>query len=159
MSSRPAHLTTKNAARFQEQAVADAYPLRLPYPKAVFDTLKDLMPASSRAVLDVGAGTGDLARRMVDFATRVDAVDWSQAMIHKGCHLPGGDHPRLHWRQGRIEEVTLDPPYGLITAGESLHWMDWETVFPKFHEALSPDGWVVIIGRRPRPQRAHAAAD
>jgi ubiquinone/menaquinone biosynthesis C-methylase UbiE len=151
MLPRPAHLTPGNAARFKDQSVVDFYPLRLPYPPEVFGILAGLITDEPRAVLDVGAGTGDIARGLVRHVERVDAVDFSPAMIAKGRTLPDGDHPRLRWIYGAVETVALDPPYALITAGESLHWMDWEVVFPRFGDALTPGGVVAIVHRAELP--------
>jgi trans-aconitate methyltransferase len=144
---RPAHLTLDNAAQFKDQSVVEFYPLRLPYPPAVFDILADLITDEPRAVLDIGAGTGDIARGLVRRVERVDAVDFSPAMIAKGKTLPDGDHPGLRWIYGAVETVALDPPYALVTAGESLHWMDWEVVFPRFGEVLTPNGVVAVVER------------
>jgi ubiquinone/menaquinone biosynthesis C-methylase UbiE len=151
MLPRPAHLTPGNAARFKDQSVVDFYPLRLPCPLEVFDILADLIVDEPRAVLDVGAGTGDIARGLVRRVERVDAVDFSPAMIAKGKTLPDGDHPRLRWTYGAVETVVLDPPYALVTAGESMHWMHWEVVFPRFGDALTPGGVVAIVHRMELP--------
>lgn len=147
MASRPAHLTAENAARFQDHSVVDRYHLRLPYPPTIFDILVELIVDEPRAVLDAGTGTGDLARQLVSRVDRVDAVDISAAMMARGRTLPGGDHAQLHWILGAVEDVPLRPPYALITAGDSLHWMDWETVFPRFAAACSPRGFVAIVRR------------
>ncbi len=147
MKPIPPQLTPENAARFQEQGVAEVYHLRLPYPEGVFSTLATLMPDQARRILDVGTGTGDLARRMTAFAERVDAVDVSAPMLAKGRAAPGGDHPKLRWIEGRVEAVALEPPYGLITGGDSIHWMDWDIVFPRFHDLLAPAGVLAIITR------------
>jgi SAM-dependent methyltransferase len=155
MLPRPAHLTPDNAARFKDQSVVDFYPLRLPYPPEVFDILVDLITDEPRAVLDVGAGTGDLARGLVRRVEHVDAVDFSPAMIARGRTLPDGDHPHLRWIYGAVETVALDPPYALITAGESLHWMNWEVVFPRFGDALTPGGVVAIVHRVELPAPWH----
>ena len=67
-----------------------------------------------------------------------------------GRLLEKGDHPSLNWVLARVEEVELTPGYALVTAGASIHWMDWSVVFRKFHEVLTPDGYVAIIeGDRP----------
>jgi trans-aconitate methyltransferase len=152
MKPKAPQLTPENAARFQEQGVADVYHLRLPHPEGIFTTLESLMPNGSRAILDVGTGTGDLARRMTAFAARVDAVDVSAPMLAKGRSAPGGDHPDLNWMHGRVEDTDFQPPYGLITGGDSIHWMDWDIVFPKFHEMLVPSGFVAIVGRVEEPE-------
>jgi SAM-dependent methyltransferase len=84
---------------------------------------------------------------MVRFAARVDAVDPSAAMIEDGRVLPGGDDPRLRWISGTAETAPFDPPYGLITAGTSIHWMDPQIVMPRFAAALAPGAHVAIVER------------
>jgi ubiquinone/menaquinone biosynthesis C-methylase UbiE len=115
----------------------------------LFQKLVELMAGSSRAVLDVGTGPGDIARRLAPYVERVDAVDWSAGMLALGQQLPGGDDPRIRWIQGRIEEVTLEPSYSLITAGDSLHWMDWSAVLPRFVTLLEPGAFLAILTRAP----------
>jgi predicted TPR repeat methyltransferase len=102
MSSRPRpeHLGRAYAERFRDQSVVDAYHFRAPYPEETFDILLSLLTDEPRAVLDVGSGSGDIARRLVDRVERVDAVDFSLPMIEKGKTLPKGNHPRLRWIYG-----------------------------------------------------------
>jgi ubiquinone/menaquinone biosynthesis C-methylase UbiE len=147
MEPKPAFLGPHVASAFQEASVIEAYPRRAPYPESLFQKLAELMTGASRAVLDVGTGPGDVARNLAPFVERVDAVDWSAGMIALGQQLPGGDDPRICWIQGRIEEVTLEPPYGLITAGESLHWMDWSVILPRFVALLEPSGFLAVVDR------------
>src|SRR5207248_8537433 len=125
-----------------------AYRHRPPYPDEVFEILASLITDEPRTVLDVGAGSGDIARRLVDFVERVDAVDFSQNMIERGKQLPNGDYPHLHWIYGKVEEVALSPPYALITAGSSIHWMEWERAFPRFRSMLTPYGYLALVYRR-----------
>lgn len=139
-------------SRFQDSSVVDRYHLRLPYPTETFDLLLALIADSPQAVLDVGTGTGVLARQLVERVERVDAVDPSAAMLERGKALPNGNHPRLRWLHGRIEDVPLMPPYALITLGDSLIWLDWEVVFPRFAELLTPHGCVALIERGERHQ-------
>src|SRR5207248_8717751 len=113
MLPRPAHLTPDNAARFMDQSVVDFYPLRLPYPPEVFDILADLITDEPRAVLDVGAGTGDIARGLVRRVERVDAVDFSPAMIAKGQTPLDGDHPHLRRIHRPDETVAPHRPCAL----------------------------------------------
>jgi ubiquinone/menaquinone biosynthesis C-methylase UbiE len=105
------------------------------------------MQDKAGAVLDVGTGTGDIARPFASYVKQVDAVDISEAMIKLGKSLPGGDASNLRWLHGRAENANLQPPYALITAGESLHWMDWAVVLPRFAKMLMPGGYLAMIGR------------
>lgn len=129
---------------FTDADVARLYRYRPPYPHAVLDRLQRLA-VEPRVVLDAGAGSGALARRMISFAERVDAVDPSAAMIDVGRELPGGDDPRVRWTVGRAEDAPLSPPYGLITCGASLHWMDQTVVLPRFRGALAPGAVVAVV--------------
>jgi SAM-dependent methyltransferase len=81
---------------------------------------------------------------MVGFAERVDAVDPSAAMIQEGRRLPGGADRRVHWILGPAEDAPLSPPYGLITAGASLHWLDPDVALSRLREALAPDAVVAV---------------
>jgi ubiquinone/menaquinone biosynthesis C-methylase UbiE len=121
MQSKPRHLTSENAARFQDQSLVDVYHHRLPYPQAVFNRLLMLLADLPRRVLDVGTGTGDLVRGLVEKVDQVDAIDVSQAMIERGKLLPNGQHPNLNWILGRMEDAHLQASYGLIMGGDSIH--------------------------------------
>ena len=88
---------------------------------------------------------------MDEVARRVEAVDFSEQMIEQGKQLPNGDHPQLRWIYGKVEEVPISPPYALITAGSSIHWMQWERAFPLFRSALTPHGSLALVYRRTLP--------
>src|SRR5258708_3436158 len=61
--------------------------------------------------------------------------------------VTGVPKPSLRWMLGAVEEVQFGAAYGLVTAGESLHWMDWEVVLPRFAEVLTTTGVLAIAGR------------
>jgi SAM-dependent methyltransferase len=145
MSDGPLVTPGEVAGAFGLPSVAAAYRHRLPYPPAVFDVLAGLVTDEPRAVLDIGCGTGNIARPLAPRVDRVDAVDVSAAMIEQGKRLPGGDHPRIQWIVGRAEDAPLRPPYALVTAGGSLHWMDWEVVLPRLRDALTAGGVLALL--------------
>src|SRR3954469_22850584 len=156
---KPKGLSTDYARQFQDRSIVEAYEHRPPYPGEVFEILDGLIGTGPRRVLDIGCGRGEVARGMVGRVDRVDAVDFSEAMIERGKLLAGGDDPKLHWICARVEDAELSPPYGLVVAGSSLHWMDWEVVLPKsagvlaeggvlatFDDATLPVSWGTKIG-------------
>src|SRR5205085_11971194 len=106
---KPDFLSDEAAAAFQDADVAAAYQHRPPYPPAVFDILVTLVVDQPRHVLDVGCGTGFLARHLVERVERVDAVDLSHALIGEGQGLAGGEQPRLAWGVGSAEAAALRP--------------------------------------------------
>ncbi|MBV9544223.1 MAG: class I SAM-dependent methyltransferase [Chloroflexi bacterium] len=109
--------------------------------------LGELATDQPRRVLDIGCGTGDIARRLAPLVEQVDAVDFSAGMIEAGRQLPGGAASNVRWIIGAVEDVQLEPPYALVTAGESLHWMDWQIALPRLADMLAPNGCVAIVGR------------
>lgn len=148
MQPKPKHWQPEYGAWFQDAGIVAAYPNRPPYPPETFVILTGLMAADApRAVLDVGCGTGDLARRLAPLVERVDAVDLSAGMIARGKGLPGGTDPHIRWMRAAAEDAPLTPPYALITAGESIHWMAWDALMPRLAAALAPGGALAIVER------------
>lgn len=151
MQPKPSHLAQHYGDQFADPGIVAAYHFRPPYPPDVFDTLKSLVDKDVPTVLDVGCGTGELAREMVKRGFRVDAVDPSPGMIEKGRELAGGDISGLTWILGKAEEVQLSGPYGLITTGASLHWMEWDVVLPRFGDLLSARGLLAVVDQYQLP--------
>ena len=154
---KPAHLGPVYGAQFQDRSVAEAYRYRPPYPEETFAILADLILDEPRIVLDAGCGRGEVARPLAGLVERVDTIALSAAMIERGRGLPGGDAPNLDWIVGAVEEVPLRPPYALITAGASLHGMEWDVALPRFREALTPRGVLAIVDQATRPTPWDAA--
>ncbi len=150
---KPIHLGPKYGAQFSDSSVVRAYRHRPPYPDELFVILARLLTDGPYAVLDAGCGSGDLTLGMLDHfpaLERLDAVDVSAEMVAAGQKRAGDDDHRVHWQVSPIETGRLTPPYALITAGESLHWMDWSVVMPRFHHALLPGCFLAIAGRHER---------
>lgn len=142
---KPETWNQERAESFRDADTVSAYRFRAPYPAEAFQILADLIADEPRVVLDVGCGTGEIARNLADLVDRIDAVDFSLPMIEAGKKKPNGNHPNLNWMHGKVEEVSLNPPYSLITAGMSMHWLDWGVVFSIFSQILTPNGNLAIV--------------
>jgi len=140
---------------FADVDVARAYRYREPYPAETFTILEGLV-RGPRVILDIGAGSGALAREMVRFSTRVDAIDPSVALMAEGRQLPHGDDQKLRWIAGTSEGGPLSGPYGLITAGASIHWMDPARTMPRLASALATGAKLALVdlraGAHPLPE-------
>ncbi len=145
MILRHASLGEQYVVRFQDQSVVDRYHLRPDYPTETFTILNKLIKDEPRTVLDVGCGSGNVARHLAPLVERVDAVDISLPMLKRAKELPEGNASNIRWLHGRAEDIELDSPYALITAGQSLHWMDWSIVLPRFAQLLTPQGVLAIV--------------
>lgn len=142
---KPKHLRSEYAELFGDRSVVAAYRFRPPYPAELFKVLSSLITGTPRSVLDAGCGTGLVARPLAQYVDRIDAVDISAAMIEEGKRLPGGDNPRIRWILGGMEAVPIKPSYALVTAGASLHWMEWDVVLPLFARSLMPGAYLAIL--------------
>src|SRR5207249_4986996 len=89
------------------------------------------------------SGARSVLRVLIDAQNR--AHEPPAAMIAEGRRLPGGGDGRLRWILGRAEDAPLAPPYGLITCGVSLHWMDLAVVLLRFREVLAPGAHLAIV--------------
>src|SRR5215831_10814707 len=116
MEPKPGHLGRKYAEQFKDTSIVSMYQYRPPYPDEVFAILLRLISDLPCTVLDLGCGTGDLSRGLAPAVGRVDAVDFSAAMVEMGKTLPNGREANLRWICGPVEEVELYPPYTLVTA-------------------------------------------
>ncbi len=123
--------------RFKYRSACERYRFRPPYAAEVIDTLLALVSGEPRAVLDLGCGPGKLARTLAPHVSRVDAVDFSEAMIEEGRRGIGGNHPAIRWILAPVETAPLDPPYALAVAGASFHWFDPERVLARLRGVLS----------------------
>lgn len=156
MEPKNVRMRTNDFTAFQDPSVIASYRHRPPFPREVFAVLSGLITDTPRRVLDIGCGTGFVARELLPYVDAVDAVDVSAGMIDTGKRLPGGDDPRLRWILGRAEDAPLDPPYALVTAGDSLHWMDWSALLPRLGAMLTARGYLAVFecGQEPPPWQA-----
>jgi len=146
MKPKPTHLGPDYGAQFQDAAVAAVYRKRPPYPPELFNLLLERLPLPNRArVLELGAGTGEIAIPLSAQVAVLDAVEVSEAMLAVAASQPGSE--RVRWHQQSAESFSYDSLYDLIICAQCLHWLDWEIVFPRMVGALDPEGWLVIVSQ------------
>lgn len=117
-----------------------ALPGTAPYVNWV-KALGSALPASSARVLDVGTGTGFVARIAAELGHRVTAIDLSAAMLEASA------------THDDALEITyaVDPPFPArsfdVVVSRSLLWTlrEPETAFRNWYELLSPGGRVVAV--------------
>ncbi len=131
--------------RFSAERMAENYLFRPPYQAEVYDLLLELIRGRPRVLLDAGCGTGKITLGLIDHLDRVDAVDVSDAMLRVARSLPGGDSANIRWIQSTVEQAPLNPPYGLIVAASSIHWMDLDRVLPRFADALANGALLAVL--------------
>ncbi len=94
------------------------------FPEEFFARLaaKGLLKAGAVA-LDVGTGTGTVARGLARRGLRVYGLDPAAAMIEKARELCDTEGLSIEFRIGRAEETGMqDGQLDLVTAGQCWHW-------------------------------------
>jgi SAM-dependent methyltransferase len=119
-------------------SVAEQYDrLRPGYPAAFIDELVALAPAH---VLDVGCGTGKVARALIEHGLRVLGVDPDEAMaaVARSHGVPT--------EPARFE--AWDPAgrsFDLLTAGHAWHWVEPVAGLAKAAAVLDPGGTIALF--------------
>jgi SAM-dependent methyltransferase len=116
------------------------------YPSAILDALREecgLTPES--VVVDVGSGTGLLARMFLDNDNLVYGVEPNAAMRDAGERLLD-TYPHFCSVAGSAEATTLpDATADFIAAGQAFHWFEPKAARAEFQRVLKPRGWVAVI--------------
>lgn len=133
------------ASQFREANVVESYPCRPPYPAETFDIVADLGANASATVLDLGTGTGEIARNLAPRVHHVDAIDISKPMIELGQSLPGGNAANLNWIAESVESHPFRQKYEMVIAAESIQWTNWNNLFAKMKSRLAANGYFVLI--------------
>jgi SAM-dependent methyltransferase len=125
--------------------VAASYDAARPgYPDRIYEILRDrcgLGPASR--VLEIGPGTGQATRRLLELADRVVAVEPSDLLadLLRSRFTTDGFEVVL----GPFEEVHLPPSsFDLAVSATAFHWLDPDLSLPKIAAALRPGGWIAL---------------
>jgi ubiquinone/menaquinone biosynthesis C-methylase UbiE len=133
-----------SAAAFAK--VAESYERRRPpyQPELVAWLVERLGIGPGSTVVDVGAGTGKLTRRLVPTGARVVAVEPLNEMR---AQLEAAA-PHVEALAGCAEALPLpDGSAGVITVASAMHWFDLDRALPELHRVLRPGGALAVLGQ------------
>ena len=114
------------------------------YPEPLYRMLEDVcgLGPGSR-VLEIGAGSGQATRALLDRGADVLAVEMGSRLAARLRDELGG--PNLTVIEGDVESVRLpDEEFDLAVCATALHWMNASAVLPKVAAALQPGGWLAV---------------
>ena len=126
------------------EAAGPASQARPRYPQSLINRLARL--AEGGPVLDVGAGTGELARHLASRGLNVAALEASEDLIAKGQRLPHGQ--RVEWRHGTWRTGPFGGRHALVVAGEAVRTLPFDEALPRLRAAVG--GWFALAGRGER---------
>jgi SAM-dependent methyltransferase len=140
----PSLLSLRGEARTIYGSDAQGYDTGRPdYPAEVYESLASRCGLRAGAsVVEIGAGTGLVTRRLVANGARVVAVEPDQNMA---AHLAAAVSGDLEIIPAAFEQAALpQDKFDLAVAATSFHWVDQAAGLPKLGRVLRPGGWVAM---------------
>lgn len=108
------------------------------------------LPGRSARALDVGSGSGDLARLLASRAGAVHGIDADPAIVDRARERTAPGVPVTFSVGDALEEVP-PRPYDVITCVATLHHLPLSEALTHFRRHLAPGGTLIVVGLyRPR---------
>lgn len=119
---------------------------RAGFPEALFERLSGFgLGAPGQRVLDVGSGTGALARGFARRGCQVVATDISAALLRAGAARDPSDGSWYARVVGAAEHIPAAAgAFEVFAAGQCWHWFDRPAAAAEARRMLAPGGWLVI---------------
>ena len=127
-------------------AAADYGRWRQGFPAAFFDELAALgIGQPGQRLLDIGTGTGAVAREMARRGADVTGLDRSAALLDEARRLAAIDGQVMRFVEAPAEEIGLpDTAFDVVTAAQCWHWFDRPAAARECLRLLAPGGRLVI---------------
>ncbi|MFF7545337.1 class I SAM-dependent methyltransferase [Streptomyces canus] len=103
------------------------------------------LPRRYDRALDVGCGSGDLARLLATRARQVHGIDVDERIIDPARELTGPDLP-VTFSVADALSYDEGAPYDVITCVAVLHHLPVTETLTRFRQQLAPGGTLVIVG-------------
>ncbi len=119
---------------------------RAGFPASFFARLEDMgLFAQPRRVLDLGTGTGTLARNFARRGHEVTGLDISPDMMAQARALGEEQGVNVTYVEGRSEKIPFaDASFDIVTAGQCFHWFEKGKTAAEIARVLRPQGLAVI---------------
>ncbi|MGW0864047.1 class I SAM-dependent methyltransferase [Streptomyces sp. NPDC002611] len=96
-------------------------------------------------ILDVGTGTGSLARLLAVAGAKVTGIDPARQLLDQARELDRAAGAEIDYQVGTAEDTGLpDGSFDVVCAGQCWHWFDAPKATAEIRRLLRPGGLVVI---------------
>jgi len=129
-----------------ERAAADLGQYRAGFPDELFDRLATAaIGTSGQRVLDVGTGTGALARAFARRGCAVVGLDPSEELLEEAKRISQRHEHQIEYVIGTAERTELDTnAFDVVSAGQCWHWVDRPVALREVKRVLRPGGFLVF---------------
>ena len=137
----------KNQMATNFGAAADDYArFRAGFPDSFFDRLAALgIGASGETIVDVGTGTGTLARGFALRGAKVIGIDPDGRLLDQASRLDVAASATVEYKIGTAEAIPLpDGVADVVSAGTCWHWFDGQKAALEFSRITKPGGHAVV---------------
>lgn len=142
------------------KAAEDYAIYRKGFPNSFFKRLlQEGIGKAGQRILDLGTGTGTLARGFAKQGAEVTGLDIAPELIEQARMLGEWEGVRVTYILSKAESVHLEPAqFDVITAGQCWLWFDGPAAAKESMRLLKPGGFLVIAHFCYLPRMGNVAA-
>ncbi|MBW3622656.1 MAG: class I SAM-dependent methyltransferase [Armatimonadetes bacterium] len=100
------------------------------------------LPADTQTILEVGCGTGTLAKKLVDRGYEVECVSPSALLTERARELLGAELPIY---ECKFEDLEVEKQYDTLIFSESFQYVKLEKLVPHTYRYLKEGGSLLIM--------------